>query len=236
MMLKLLSHRSLLAALFPVVLAGAGSMAHAQPAPQPDRAGPEDPYDADDPADIDDYDAPDQAAPMQAPPMQAPSAEAAPAQPPAPQPDVQPPAPPANPPPMQAGPQYQAQPGQPAPTAGGQWVFTQQYGWLWMPYGDQYVYTPQATTGVVYPYEYVYRPVYGWTWITAPWVWGWGPRVYFSIGPRYYGWHHRPFFGHRVFGGFRGGVRVPFRGGFRGHISPGHFGRGHFSFGHRGHR
>ena len=141
---------------------------------------------------------------------------------------------------MQAGPQLQPQPRpmQPAPpSSGGQWVQTQQYGWVWMPYGEQYVSTPRPAPGiVVYPSAYVYRPVYGWTWLTAPWIWGAGPRVSFSVGPRYYGWYHRPFIGHRAFGGYRGGVRVPFRGGVRGHVNTGHFGRGHFSYGHRGHR
>ena len=130
-------------------------------------------------------------------------------------------------------PSVQAQPG-----ANGQWVYTQQYGWLWMPYGDQYVSTPQPTTGAtVYPYEYVYYPSYGWTWISAPWVWGFGPRIHFSIGrPHYYPWYHRPHFVGR--GIIRGPGRVfhpGIRGGFRGHIGGSRFG-GHLRGGHFGHR
>jgi hypothetical protein len=138
---------------------------------------------------------------------------------------------------------------QPAPQAqvqaaqGGQWVHTQQYGWVWMPYGNQYVYTPEDTSGEANPYAYVYYPAYGWTWLSAPWVWGWGPSLYFSIGrPWYFGWYHHPHF----IGGFRGGFargfrgpvyrgggfvhtyRAPvYRGGFRG-------GAGHVSGGFRG--
>jgi hypothetical protein len=40
----------------------------------------------------------------------------------------------------------------------GQWVYTQQYGWVWMPYGDAYSYVPPDGQGQ--PYEYVvYSPV-----------------------------------------------------------------------------
>jgi len=61
-------------------------------------------------------------------------------------PDLQPPAPPQQPPAPPVEAQGQAQPevqqpvaaGQPA--AGGQWVYTNDYGWIWMPYGNQYVY------------------------------------------------------------------------------------------------
>src|SRR5712692_3853764 len=64
----------------------------------------------------------------------------------------------------------------------GQWVYTYQYGWLWMPYGAQYSYEP-STVGA-YPYAYVYYPIYGWTWLTSPWVWGLGPLPYFGRGPK----------------------------------------------------
>jgi hypothetical protein len=230
---------SLIAAFLPVALAMGTSSVRAQPAPQPQ--GPQDPYDPDD----DDVDEPDDAAPEQSGP-----AEAAPVQPPTAPPRAQPPAPPPAPPPVQ----LQAQPQQPAPapqSATGQWVYTQQYGWVWAPYGDQYVYTPNTESA--YPSEYVYTPAYGWSWIVAPWIWGWGPRVYFSVGPRYYGWFHRPHFVGRGFigrgavvhgfHGFRGGIRGGFGGGGHfsgGHFSGGHSGGGHFggghSGGHHGHR
>jgi len=159
--------------------------------------------------------------------------EVEPVEPAAPQPATQPPAPPTNPPPVQA--QQQA--------ATGQWVYTQQYGWVWMPYGDQYIYSPENATGTVYPYEYVYAPAYGWEWVTAPWIWGWGPELYFGVrGPGHFRWYHG--WGHgRVFAG-HGGRAPGFHGGFHGHVGGGHvgggrvggghFGGGHFGGGHGG--
>ena len=61
----------------------------------------------------------------------------------------------------------------------GQWVHTQQYGWVWMPYGDAYSYVPPEGEGQ--PYEYVYYPSHGWTWVVAPWIWGFGPWPYFGV-------------------------------------------------------
>ncbi|HEX9242733.1 MAG TPA: hypothetical protein VF875_09870 [Anaeromyxobacter sp.] len=93
---------------------------------------------------------------------------------------VQPPGPPpgALPPPP---------PDQPAP-ADGQWVFTQQYGWVWMPYGDAYTYVPPGNTGE--PLEFVFYGAYGWTWVSAPWVWGYGASPWFGRpGPRHYAWY-----------------------------------------------
>lgn len=62
-------------------------------------------------------------------------------QPATPAPDQQPPAPPQQPPapPVQAQGQTQPQMQQPTGGAqaagGGQWVYTSEYGWIWMPYG-----------------------------------------------------------------------------------------------------
>lgn len=68
----------------------------------------------------------------------------------------------------------------------GQWVHTEQYGWVWMPYGKNYTHVP--TDGET-PYMYVYYPSDGWCWVIAPWIWGWGPSPYFGIGgPWGYGW------------------------------------------------
>src|ERR1700759_269437 len=121
----------------------------------------------------------------------APSAEAANVQPPSGAPDQLPPAPPE---PLPAPPPQQVQ--QPAPQAAeqapatGQWVYTQQYGWVWMPYGDQYTYAP--TQEGAYPQEYVYYPSYGWTWVAAPWVFGWGASPYWGIyGTAHFGWYGR---------------------------------------------
>src|ERR1017187_3920509 len=100
-------------------------------------------------------------------------------QPPTPAPNLQPPAPPAQLPypPVQSRVQPQArQMQQPMPanqgSSAGQWVYTEQYGWVWMPYGDQYTY--EGTAYDTSPYAYVYYPSYGWAWLAAPWIWGWG--------------------------------------------------------------
>src|SRR5664279_4533883 len=114
--------------------------------------------------------------------------EAAPVQLPPPPPQ-QPPTPPAQT--YQQAPQQQPY----APQAqvqvqdpGGQWVYTTQYGWIWMPYGNQYTYEGTATD--TQPYAYAYYPSYGWTWLAAPWVWGWGAYPYFGVlGPSHYGWY-----------------------------------------------
>ena len=70
----------------------------------------------------------------------------------------------------------------------GQWVYTSQYGWVWMPYGAAYTYLPAAA----YPDMYLYFPAYGWRWVVAPWVWGVGPRPWFGV----YGWARYPWYGH----------------------------------------
>jgi hypothetical protein len=90
----------------------------------------------------------------------------------------------------------------------GQWVYTDQYGWIWMPYSDSYIYTPNDTTGG-YPYQYVYYPTYGWTWLSAPWVWGFGVQPFFAFG----GFHHR-FFNEHERGFHEGFHGERFRGGF----------------------
>jgi hypothetical protein len=124
-----------------------------------------------------------------------------------------------------------SQPAMPAPTqqppaagAGvpdGQWVYTSQYGWVWMPYGNSFTSSPADAT---VPFMYVYGPAFGWAWVGAPWVWGYGPGLYFSVGfrvgypfyafyghPYFYGVHYRPFFyggrywyGHAPWGGWGG--------------------------------
>ncbi len=95
-------------------------------------------------------------------------------------------APPSTPPPAHPSPPPTAEPA-PSATPPGQWAFTTQYGWLWMPYADVYTYAPPDGWGQ--PYEYVYWPAYGWTWVAAPWVWGFGPWPFFGvIGPVHFGW------------------------------------------------
>ncbi len=75
---------------------------------------------------------------------------------------------------------------QPA-TPSGQWVFTSQYGWVWMPYANGYTYLPASGAA---PNMYVYYPAVGWSWVIAPWVWGFGPRPWFGYaGWGGYGWY-----------------------------------------------
>jgi len=144
------------------------------------------------------------------PPPGAPPAEAAPL--------PEPPPPQLAPPPGEIA--------QPAPVPGvppqaaagpaGQWVYTNQYGWLWMPYGQEYTYVPADTQA--FPDQYVYYPAYGWRWIVAPWVYGYGPSPYWGApGPRYFVWYSRPWFrvgGYWGWGGYRGW------GNYRGWIGP----------------
>jgi len=57
-----------------------------------------------------------------------------------------------------------------------------------MPYADRYTYLPPGGYGE--PYAYVYYPAYGWTWLAAPWMWGYGPWPYFGYyGSVRYGWY-----------------------------------------------
>jgi len=120
-----------------------------------------------------------------------------------------------------------APPAEPSPPAAvqesptGQWVYTSQYGWVWMPYGDPYTYVPSDGWGE--PYEYVYAPAFGWEWVVAPWIWGWGPWPFFGeVGPIYFGWYghgwwrHPDRFHFRDRDGWRGG-----RFGGRGWTAPG---------------
>jgi hypothetical protein len=82
------------------------------------------------------------------------------------------------------------------PRAGGQWVYTDQYGWVWIPYGSQYTYSP--TIAGASPYQYVYYPSVGWSWLLAPWVFGWGVNPYFGV----YGTTHFAWYGSRHYGGY----------------------------------
>jgi hypothetical protein len=132
------------------------------------------------------------------------------AQPPTAAPEQAPPEPPAQPPALPA--QAQVQPAQPqdgAPSAAqpvnaGQWVYTSEYGWVWMPYGAQYTY--EGTQSDSTPYSYVYYPSYGWTWLAAPWVWGWGSYPWFGVaGPWRFGWYRGLYHAGYGWGRYRGG-------------------------------
>jgi hypothetical protein len=70
----------------------------------------------------------------------------------------------------------------------GQWVYTQQYGWIWMPFDDLYTYVPPGGTGE--PLGFVFTGNYGWTWVAAPWVWGYGPTPNWGRpGPDRFAWY-----------------------------------------------
>src|SRR5262249_48027621 len=122
------------------------------------------------------------------PPGPPPSNEPVPVAPPSPPPTNQPamPGAPAPPPPEQENASVAAA----EPSNQGQWAYTDQYGWIWTPYSDSYVYVPKS--GAV-PQMYVYSPSVGWTWVVAPWVWGLGPQPYLAFGPSRFAWWGRGF-------------------------------------------
>ena len=116
------------------------------------------------------------------------------AQPVAPPPESQPPPPPAAAPPT-------SQPIEPPQATGntsaapssvpGEWVYTTPYGWVWMPYDQQYTHVVE-TSGVAY--MFVFYPGFGWRWVLSPWVFGLGPRPHFAHGPGRFAWYARPWF------------------------------------------
>jgi hypothetical protein len=117
------------------------------------------------------------------------------ARPPTPPPDAQPPPPPPSPPPPISQPMQPAQtnpPPAPAPSnVNGEWVYTAQYGWIWIPYDQQYTYV-NVNSGVAF--EFAFYPRFGWRWVLAPWVLGLGPGPYFIHGPRLFAWYRHPWF------------------------------------------
>lgn len=83
-------------------------------------------------------------------------------------------------------------------------LHTSEYGWLWMPYGNQYTY--EGSPSDTYPYSYVYYPGNGWMWLAAPWVWGWGAYPYFGArGPSSFGWYTGLYHAGYGWGRYRGG-------------------------------
>jgi hypothetical protein len=110
-----------------------------------------------------------------------------------------------------------AAPAKRAATPAGQWSYTSQYGWVFLPYAD--VYTAVPSSG--YPSMYVYGPSFGWDWVAAPWVLGVGPMPYWGpLGPTRFGWYAHGGFAHRD---FRAGDRARFGGSghFEGHMGHG---------------
>jgi hypothetical protein len=111
--------------------------------------------------------------------------------------------------------------GVPVPSQ-GQWIYTDRYGWIWVPAGSE------ATTVAAQPYVYLFAPTYGWTWFVSPWGFGpyrAGPWVHargalprVGVGPRapyrYYG-------GPRVWYGYHGVTPHAYQPTFGAHFSPG---------------
>ena len=129
-------------------------------------------------------------------PMPPPPPPAEEATPPGPPPSSQPPPPPpAAPPtaqPIEPPAGVDAAPPPPPPSSvAGEWVYTTQYGWVWMPYDQQYTHVIEKS-GVAY--EFVYYPRFGWRWVLAPWVFSLGPRPHFVHGPGRFAWYARPWF------------------------------------------
>ena len=120
-----------------------------------------------------------------------------------------------------AAPESTAPKAAPSQAPNGQWVYTQQYGWVWAPYARDYTYVgPEG-----YPYSYIYYPTYGWCWLYSPWIFGWGPTPYWGVyGRVHFGWYTHPWYGRPIYRGgpaYRGGVHGggvhgTFGGGFRG--------------------
>jgi hypothetical protein len=81
----------------------------------------------------------------------------------------------------------------------GQWTYTTQYGWVWMPYDAGYTsVVPDASLASMY----VYGPAFGWRWVDAPWVLGLGVTPYWgAFGPHAFAWYAHPWF-HRNIAGF----------------------------------
>jgi uncharacterized membrane protein YgcG len=109
-------------------------------------------------------------------------------------------------------------------TPAGQWVYTSQYGWVWMPYGNSYTYLPTSGSA---PNMYVYYPAVGWSWVIAPWVWGWGAMPWFGYagygGYPWYGYGYGRWYGYArpyAYAGYYGGGY--YHGGRWNGVGPGH--------------
>jgi hypothetical protein len=133
-------------------------------------------------------------------------------------PEYQPLAMPAPPPPPQVAPaDYGAVATVAAPAPSGQWVYTNQYGWIWSPYDSNYTYV--AGPGAAY--TFAFYPHFGWRWMASPWVLGVGPSPFWGrLGPSRYAWYGHPGFrGFAPRGGWYGrpGVRVGMSAGLAYH-------------------
>jgi len=97
----------------------------------------------------------------------------------------------------------------PAAANDGQWVYTRQYGWVWLRYAREATYiTPEG-----YVYSFAYFPGNGWCWLYSPWVFGWGPKPDWGArGRSRFAWYAHPWFT-RPAGPPRAAPRVGIRSG-----------------------
>jgi hypothetical protein len=73
----------------------------------------------------------------------------------------------------------------------GQWVYTSDYGWVWVPNGA----SSTLVDGV--PYAHLYTRGHGWTWYVSPWGFGtyrYGEWVTHPWRPN--GWHDSDWVAH----------------------------------------
>ena len=81
----------------------------------------------------------------------------------------------------------------------GQWVFTQEYGWLWLAHDQRYAHVaanPARRFGYSeVAYEYAFHPASGWRWVVAPWILRFGAVPYWgALGPEGFAWYAHPRF------------------------------------------
>lgn len=125
-----------------------------------------------------------------------------------------------------------------APPPTGQWTYTSQYGWLWMPYDQAYT-SVYANSDVAY--AYVYYPSFGWRWVSSPWVFGVGPAPYWGARGRVaFAWYAHPWFHSNyrfAYSGYHGGNAHPVaQAPARAASGRGFHGGGTFHGGGHGHR
>jgi hypothetical protein len=131
---------------------------------------------------------------------------------------------------------------EPPAAAAGEWVYTAESGYIWVPAGT----TTQVIEGV--PSAYFYTPAYGWTWYASPWgagafaygpwvaqPWPYGVRAW-SRGPSGWGWRAGGV-GIRGTGGYYGAAGHYYGpGGARYATHAGHWSGGRGVAGHFGRR
>jgi hypothetical protein len=76
--------------------------------------------------------------------------------------------------------------------AGGSWVYTLEYGRIWVPYANEHTYGGMAAAAS--PYWYSYRPLYERLWLAEPWLWSLDVQPDFGpLGPSGLEWYRGPY-------------------------------------------